>query len=81
MEQRRMGNSSLVCSAIGFGTWEMGTTQYGEIDVKEASDAVNAAIDQGITLFDTAAAYGMGRSEVLLGKVLGERRKDVIVVT
>ena len=40
MEQRRFGDSDLVCSALGFGTWKMGTTQYGHIDVNEASAAV-----------------------------------------
>lgn len=42
MEQRRFGDTDLVCSAIGFGTWEMSTTMYGEIDVNDASRAVNA---------------------------------------
>ncbi|HEY8477682.1 MAG TPA: aldo/keto reductase, partial [Chloroflexota bacterium] len=81
MEQRRMGSSSLVCSALGFGTWEMGTTQYGHIDVEEATAAVNYALDNGITLFDTAAVYGPGHSEVLLGKALGPRRKEAVLVT
>jgi aryl-alcohol dehydrogenase-like predicted oxidoreductase len=81
MEQRRMGDSDLVCSAIGFGTWEMSTTQYGAIDVAEASNAVAAAIDHGITLFDTAEVYGPFHSEELLGKALGPRRNEVILVT
>ena len=81
MEQRRFGDSDLVCSALGFGTWEMSTTQYGEIDVTEASRAVNAAIDRGITLFDTAEGYGPYHSEELLGKAVGARRKEVSLVT
>lgn len=81
METRRMGDSDLACSAIGFGTWEMSTTQYGEIDVKEASAAVNAAIDAGITLFDTAEVYGPFHSEELLGQALGARRKEIVLVT
>ncbi|HXF60977.1 MAG TPA: aldo/keto reductase [Caldilineaceae bacterium] len=81
MEQRRMGDSDLVCSVIGFGTWEMSTTQYGAIDVTEASNAVAAAIDHGITLFDTAEVYGPFHSEELLGKALGPRRNEVILVT
>ena len=52
MEQRQMGDSSLFCSAVGFGTWEMGKTQYGQIDDQEATDAVQYALDHGITLFD-----------------------------
>jgi len=81
MEQRRMGNTDLVCSVIGFGTWEMSTTMYGNIDVAEASKAVNAAIDHGITLFDTAEVYGPFHSEILLAKALGERRKEIVLVS
>ncbi|MCP5024892.1 MAG: aldo/keto reductase [Actinomycetia bacterium] len=81
MEQRRLGNTDLVTSAIGFGTWEMSTTMYGAIDVTEASKAVNAAIDAGITLFDTAEVYGPFHSEELLAKALGRRRDQVILVT
>ncbi len=81
MEQRRFGDSDLYCSAVGFGTWEMSTTEYGAIDVQEASAAVNAAIDRGITLFDTAEVYGPYHSEEILGKALGSRRKQVVLVT
>lgn len=81
VEQRRMGDSSIVCSTIGFGTWEMGTTQYGPIDLQEASAAVNYALDHGVTLIDTAEAYGPWRAEEVLGNVLAGRRKDVVLVT
>ncbi|MBC7234299.1 MAG: aldo/keto reductase [Chloroflexi bacterium] len=81
MEQRRFGDSDLTCSALGFGTWEMSTTQYGEIDVAEASRAVHEAIDHGITLFDTAEVYGPYHSEELLGKALGKRRQEIVLVT
>ena len=81
MEQRRFGDSDLVCSALGFGTWEMSTTEYGEIDIGEASRAVNEAIDRGITLIDTAEAYGPHHSEEILGHTLGARRKEVVLVT
>jgi aryl-alcohol dehydrogenase-like predicted oxidoreductase len=81
MEQRSFGNTDLTCSAIGFGTWELGTTQYGDIDVDEAVRAVHMAIDHGITLFDTAEVYGPFTSEELLARGLGERRKDIVLVT
>ena len=58
MEHRNFGNTDLSCSAVGFGTWEMGTTQYGEIDIQDAVRAVQMAVDHGITLFDTAEVYG-----------------------
>ncbi|NLT72617.1 MAG: aldo/keto reductase [Chloroflexi bacterium] len=81
METRRFGDSDLETSIIGFGTWELGTTQYGEIDVQQASLAINQAIDAGITLIDTAEVYGPRHSEEILGKALGGRRKEVVLVT
>ncbi len=81
MEHRQFGNTDLSCSAVGFGTWEMGTTQYGEIDTGDAVRAVQMAIDHGITLFDTAEVYGPFTSEELLAKGLGARRQEVVVVT
>ena len=81
MEHRTFGDTDLSCSVLGFGTWEMSTTQYGEIDIKAASDAVNAAIDRGITLFDTAEVYGPYHSEELLAKALGPRRQEIVLVT
>lgn len=81
MEHRRFGNSDLTASALGFGTWEMGASQYGDIDLNEAVRAVHMAIDHGITLFDTAEVYGPYTSEEFLAKGLGTRRKDVVVVT
>ena len=81
MEQRQLGDSGLYTSAIGFGTWEMSTTMYGHIDVDEAAQAVHAAIDHGITLFDTAEVYGPYHSERLLAKALGNRRGDIVLVS
>ena len=81
MEQRQFGSSDLFSSAIGFGSWEMSMRQYGQIDADEASRAVRMAVDYGITLFDTAETYGPFLSEALLGKALGERRKDICLVT
>ena len=81
MEQRSFGDSGLTCSALGFGTWELSTTDYGEIDAAEAQRAAQEAIDHGITLFDTAESYGPRISEELLGKALGTRRKEIVLVT
>jgi aryl-alcohol dehydrogenase-like predicted oxidoreductase len=81
MQQKAMGDSGLLTSALGFGTWELSTTQYGAIDVAQASDAVAMAIDYGITLFDTAEVYGPYHSEELLGKALGNRRNEIVLVT
>ncbi|MBN1249305.1 MAG: aldo/keto reductase [Anaerolineae bacterium] len=81
MEQRRFGNTDLVCSAIGIGTWELGTTQYGPVDIEEAIRAINVALDHGVTLVDTAEVYGPFHSEEIVAQALGTRRKDVVLVT
>ncbi len=81
MQYRTMGASDLEVSAIGFGCWEMGGNQYGAVDDREETRAVHRAIDLGVTLFDTAAVYGHGHSEEVLGKALGDRRKEVVLVT
>ena len=78
MEYRRFGPTDMTVSALGFGCWEMGGT-YGDVTERGVSAAVSRAIDLGINCFDTAPAYGGGESEVLLGRALGARRKDVIV--
>src|SRR6266851_1868866 len=80
MEYRPFGQTGLQVSAMGFGCWEMGGT-YGKIDEAQLQQAVQRAIDAGINCFDTAEAYGMGTSEQALARALGERRKDVSIVT
>jgi aryl-alcohol dehydrogenase-like predicted oxidoreductase len=76
-----MGGSELEVSTIGFGCWEMGGTQYGQVDDQEEIRAVHRAIDLGVTLFDTAAIYGPGHSEEVLGRALGARRNEIVLVT
>ena len=80
MEYRMFGQTDITVSVLGFGCWEMGGT-YGDIDDSQVTAAVHRAIDLGINCFDTAPAYGRGQSERTLGKALGPRRKDVVVVT
>ncbi len=80
MEYRQFGKTHLKVSAIGFGCWEIGGT-YGRIDESQFRRAVDLAIDNGITCFDTAEAYGMGVSEQALARALGGRRRDVCIVT
>jgi aryl-alcohol dehydrogenase-like predicted oxidoreductase len=59
----------------------MGNSEYGSSDDNEMIAAVNRAIDLGVTLFDTAPNYGYGGSEEVLGRALGARRKDIILVS
>lgn len=81
MEYRTMGKSDLTISAIGFGCWEMGGPHYGGTDEAEVTAAIHRAIDLGVTLFDTAPNYGFGGSEEVLGRALGARRKDIVLVS
>jgi len=79
MQYRRLGNSGLSVSVVGVGCNNFG----GRIDDDRATEVVHAALDAGITLFDTADSYGIqaGASEEILGKALGSHRDDVIVAT
>jgi aryl-alcohol dehydrogenase-like predicted oxidoreductase len=80
MEYRPFGKTGLDVSAIGFGCWELGGS-YGHIDEGQVIAAIHKAMDLGINCFDTAEGYGMGKSEALLARGLGTRRKDIILVT
>ena len=81
MQYRNFGKSDLVTSAIGFGGWPMGRDSYGSFDEDEVVRAVHAAIDLGVTLFDTASVYGNGEGEKLLGRALQGRRDKVVLVS
>jgi aryl-alcohol dehydrogenase-like predicted oxidoreductase len=80
MEKRPFGRTGLQVSAIGFGCWEIGGG-YGRIEETEFARAVGRALDLGINCFDTAEGYGLGVSERALGRALGGRRREAIVVT
>lgn len=81
MEKRRLGNSDLYTSVIGFGCWATGKRGWGDVDDEESIRAIHCAIDRGITFFDTAPVYGLGHSEEILGKALEGKRDQVIVAT
>ena len=81
MHYRNFGTSDLVTSVIGFGGWPMGRGHYGSFDDEEVVRAVHLAVDLGVTLFDTAAGYGEGEGEKLLGRALEGRRDRVVLVS
>lgn len=75
MELRQIG--SLDVSTVGVGCNNFG----GRIDEARTREVIDAALDDGINFFDTADMYADGRSEELIGKILGPRRRDVIIAT
>ncbi|MXY19814.1 MAG: aldo/keto reductase [Dehalococcoidia bacterium] len=81
MRYKKFGNSDLETSVVGFGGWPMGRGHYGSFDDDEVVRAVHASIDLGVTLFDTAAVYGWGEGEKLLGRALEGKREDVVIVS
>jgi aryl-alcohol dehydrogenase-like predicted oxidoreductase len=85
MKYRTFGNTGLTVSVIGFGLWPIGGTikagDYGVVDHSEAIRAIHRAMELGITLFDTAPAYGDGHGEEVLGEALVGNRKASIITT
>jgi aryl-alcohol dehydrogenase-like predicted oxidoreductase len=77
MKLRRLGNSGLKVSEVGLGCNNFGM----RIDADETQAVVDAAIEAGVTLFDTADIYGGTKSEEFLGQALGKRRHDVVLAT
>jgi aryl-alcohol dehydrogenase-like predicted oxidoreductase len=78
MEMRPLGGSGIAVSAIGLGCNNFG----GRIDADASRRVIHAALDRGITFFDTADVYGnAGGSEEILGRVLGPRRSEVVIAT
>ncbi|SVD99709.1 uncharacterized protein METZ01_LOCUS452563, partial [marine metagenome] len=68
-------------SPLTMGCELLGGTDWGSVDLPSVRDAIRCAIEAGITVFDTADVYGLGRSEVELSSVLGADRHDVTIVT
>jgi aryl-alcohol dehydrogenase-like predicted oxidoreductase len=80
MEHRPFGQTGLDVSAIGYGCWEIGGG-YGDVEEADFQRAVARSLDLGVNCFDTAEGYGMGASERALGRALGGRRDEAIIVT
>ncbi len=77
MQQRAVGRSGLLVSAVGLGTGNFG----GRVEPRVAQTVIHKALDLGITFFDTAEAYGDGRSEEVLATALGTQRQSVVIAT
>src|SRR3989449_7952273 len=83
MEQKLIEGTGLVSSRIALGTWSIGGWMWGGSDEGEAVKTIRTALDLGITLIDTAPAYGFGRSEEIVGRAIAEygERERVLIAT
>jgi len=92
MQKRVLGGSGIGVSAMGLGCITLGgpwkrkhrggaVYDPGEVDRKEIARAVDLALERGVSFFDTAANYGAGRSERMLGELLGARKHKAVIAT
>ncbi|MEV0779337.1 aldo/keto reductase [Streptomyces sp. NPDC050433] len=81
MEKRVLGRTGREASVVGLGTWQLGA-DWGDVAEADAFAVLDAALEAGVTFFDTADVYGDGRSEQLIGRFLKNRPDaDVFVAT
>lgn len=79
MRERPLGRTGRSVSAIGLGTWQLGA-DWGDVSEADALAVLEASVDRGVTLFDTADVYGDGRSESIIGGFLAARPGHGITV-
>lgn len=85
MQTRKLGFTELNLTTVGFGTWAIGGAgwqwAWGPQDDADSIAAIRAGLDRGINWIDTAAAYGQGHSEEVVGQAIAGRRDEVIIAT
>jgi aryl-alcohol dehydrogenase-like predicted oxidoreductase len=85
MKYRKLGKNGPEISVIGFGSWAIGgggwASAWGDQDDQLSMESVRAALDSGVTFYDTAAVYGLGHSEEVIGQALKGDREKVILAT
>ena len=79
MEQRVLGRTGRPVSVIGLGTWQLGA-DWGNVSEADAMAVLRAAVESGVTFFDTADVYGDGRSERIIGRFLADNAGQGITV-
>ena len=77
---RRLGAGGPISSCLGLGTYAL-SGAYGPVRPEDAMGLLWQAVGEGVTLFDTSDSYGLGESESLLGRALGNRRDEVVIAT
>lgn len=80
MRYNQLGARGPIVSTVGFGAWAIGGMNWGPTDDAVSKRAIHEALDQGVTLLDTADVYGFGHSEELIAEVLAERGKNNVIV-
>jgi aryl-alcohol dehydrogenase-like predicted oxidoreductase len=81
VQYRKLGNTDIEVSAVGFGVWTVGTTWWGITDEDFGVELMRQAFDLGITFFDNADSYGDGNGERMFARALGSVRDKTVVAT
>jgi len=81
MKYRKLGNTDLQLSAVGFGLWTVSTSWWGAGDDRQGVDLLRKAYDLGVTFFDTADTYGDGKGETMLADALSHVRDKIVIAT
>lgn len=81
IQTREIGKSGIQASVVGLGTWAIGGWMWGGTDEQKSIAAIQASVDAGLSLIDTAPAYGQGVAEEIVGKALEGRRDKIVLAT
>ncbi|MFK7861358.1 MAG: aldo/keto reductase [Granulosicoccus sp.] len=82
MQKRSLGENGMAASVVAFGAWAIGGWKWGGTDATTSVKAVQASLDAGVDLIDTAAVYGFGLSEEIVGEAIkGRKREEIVLAT
>jgi aryl-alcohol dehydrogenase-like predicted oxidoreductase len=81
MRYRKLANTDVTLSEVGFGVWTVSAGWWGDFSDDQAADLLRRALDLGITFFDTADTYGNGRGEAVLARAFKGRRDQIVIGT
>ena len=81
MKYRRLGQTGIEVSEVGFGVWSVSTGWWGKVDKPDAVRLLREAVEAGVTLFDTADTYAEGYGETIMQEALGKRRHEIVIGT
>jgi aryl-alcohol dehydrogenase-like predicted oxidoreductase len=81
MRYRKLADTDVTLSEVGFGVWTVSAGWWGEFSDDQAADLLRRALDLGVTYFDTGDTYGNGRGETILAKAFKDRRDQIVIGT